>query len=77
VHVVEIVEAPGSEREVADAEARFLLARALWQGGSAADRARARALATVAHARFVAAGAEWTARADTVAAWLRRAKPAR
>ena len=52
------------------ARTRFDLARSLWRDGSAADRARAQALATSARDGFAKAGAAWKARHAETVAWL-------
>jgi hypothetical protein len=50
------------------AEARFLLARALWESGG--SRGRARALAEAARTEYAAAGAAYAAAGAGVANWL-------
>ncbi len=52
------------------ARTRFDLARALWAGGAAADRVRARSLAASALEGFAGAGEAWKPRHAEAAAWL-------
>ncbi len=60
-----------SEGDVGElARTRFDLARALWGGGAAADRTRARSLATSARDGFAGAGEAWKARHAEAVAWL-------
>jgi hypothetical protein len=49
-------------------QAKFALARALWESGG--DRARARRLASDARDEFIANGGPWVPRAGEIEKWL-------